>query len=609
MIATAPAAAAQASDLGLGVGAQALLRERYLARDDAGRVVESPRDMMERVARAVAAAEDEYAPGASRRWAEEFREALCSLDMLPSSPVLMNAGTGIGFLSACVVLPVEDTLDSIFTALHDMALVHQSGGGTGFSFSRLRPRGDVVRTTHGVAGGPVSFLRLFDAATDAVRQGGRRRGAGMAVLSVSHPDIEDMLRAKWTPGRLENVALSVAVDDAFMHAVHRGDDHALVNPRNGAVVRRVDARTLFALIAESAHRCGDPGMLFLDRIARDNPLPSSGRIEAVNPCGEVPLLPGESCTLGSVNLARMVDGNAVDWAHLRATVRLMVRFLDDVVSVNRHPLLALERAALRTRKIGVGVMGLAEMMLRLGIPYASNEAVGLGGRLARAVREEADRESERLAQERGAFPAWAESVMARDGRAPRRNAQVTSVAPTGSISMIAGTTAGIEPLFAVAYARRALGGSMVETNATLRPALEQRVVADRDAILATAMERGTLHGDSRVPADLQRLFATALEIAPSWHLRMQQAFQRHVDAAVSKTVNLSADALAVDVEQVFQRAWSGGSKGIAVYRYGSRPGQVLRLLGGSGDGGGATPGVEVDIDYAGGCAAAVCEAQ
>ena len=591
-------------DLKLPLNAVVVLRERYLLRDEEGRVVESTGEMMDRVARHVAAAEDAFRPGASRRWAEEFSRALRALEFLPNSPTLMNAGTPLGMLSACFVLPVEDSLDSIFTTLRHMALIHQAGGGTGFSFSRLRPAGDVVRSTHGVASGPVSFMRVYDVTTDVVKQGGRRRGANMAVLDVSHPDVEAFVRAKATPGVLENFNLSVAVTDRFMRAAERGGTHRLVNPRTGRAVREVDARDLFELICAQAHATGDPGLIFLDRVNRDNVVPGRGRIEATNPCGEVPLLPHESCNLASVNLARMVTDGRVDWERLAATVRLAARFLDDVIEVNRFPVPEIEEATRATRKIGVGVMGLAELLAGLGIPYDSEEAVRLGGRIARLVREEATRASAELAAERGPFPLWPESTLARRGGPPLRNAQVMSIAPTGTISVIAGTTSGIEPMFAVAYVRNVLGTRLVEVNP-----LFERVARERgfysEELMTEIARTGGVGGNPAVPEDVRRAFVTALEIAPAWHLRMQAAFQRHADAAVSKTVNLPREATVDDVAGIYRAAWRARVKGITVYRYGSKPAQVLTFLADSAEG--PAPPVEVDLEYAGGCVGYACE--
>jgi ribonucleoside-diphosphate reductase alpha chain len=593
----APAALEVRDELGLTASALTVLHERYLRRDEGGRVIESTAEMMERVAGHVAAAEERFAPGSSGRWAGEFAAALKRLDFLPNSPTLMNAGTEIGLLSGCFVLPIEDSLDSIFTALREMALIHQAGGGTGFSFSRLRRSGDRVRTTRGVASGPVSFMRIFDAATEVVKQGGRRRGANMAVLHCSHPDVEEFIEAKAEPGTLENFNLSVAITDELMEAAASGGTHVLRDPRSGEATAELPAAELFGRIAAAAWRGGDPGALFIDRINAERPVPELGEIEATNPCGEVPLLPYESCNLGSVNLARMLAGGAVDWQRLAATVRLAVRFLDDVIEVNRYPVAAVERATLRTRKVGVGVMGLAEMLAELGLPYDSEEALALADEVAATLAAEARAASEQLAAERGPFPAWSEGAAA-----PRRNAQLTSIAPTGSISIIAGTTAGIEPLFAVAFARNVLDTELLESSAAF-----ERIARERgfhsDELIAAIARSGGVGGVAGVPDDVRRAFVTAPELSPRWHLRMQATFQRHVDGAVSKTVNLPAQASVEDVAGIYAEAWRQGVKGVTVYRYGSRPGQVLTHLGEEADG----AAVRVAPEYAGGCLIRPCE--
>jgi ribonucleoside-diphosphate reductase alpha chain len=591
-------------ELKLGLAAITVLRERYLRKSTAGHVVESTGEMMDRVATFVAAAEEAHQAREADRWAERYSSMLRDLDFLPNSPTLMNAGTPIGLLAGCVVLPVEDSLRSIFETIGHAALVHQAGGGTGCSFTHLRPRGDLVASTGGTASGPVSFLGVFDAAAAVLREGGRRRGANMAVLDVSHPDIYEFVTAKSEPGVLEHFNLSVAVPDSFLRAVERNGSHRLVNPRTGRVTARVDATDLFDAVCASAHRGGDPGLLFLDAINRANPLPGMGRIEATNPCGEVPLLPHESCDLGSINVARFVRAGTVDWERLAAVVRVAVRFLDDVIDATRYPTPQLEHAAHATRKVGLGIMGLAELLASLGVPYDSEEGIRLAARLARRIRAEARHASAELAEQRGPFPVFADSTFARTGSPPLRNAQLTSVAPTGTVSLIAGTTAGIEPMFAISYARTVLDRQIVETNA-----LFDRIARDRgfysDELMADIARTGTVRHNATVPADVRAAFPTALDLAPEWHLRMQSAIQRHVDAAVSKTVNLPAHATIDDVRAIFLAAWHAKAKGITVYRDGSRPGQVLTLL--SGPGAPLAPPVRVETGYAGGCAGRACE--
>lgn len=586
-------------ELKLSVAAVTVLGERYLLRDDSGRPVESTGEMMDRVATTVAAAEDTFRRGAAAGWAQQFSAALRGLEFLPNSPTLMNAGTELGLLSACFVLPVDDSLRSIFQALAHSAEIHQAGGGTGYTFTHVRPAGDRVSRTGGTASGPMSFLRLFDTAAEVVSMGGRRRGASMAVLDVTHPDIYDFVGAK-AAGRneLTYFNLSVGVTDTFMRAVVRDGVHRLVNPRTGKTVARVPAAGLFTAICEAAHRCGDPGLVFLDTINRANPTPARGRIEATNPCGEVPLLPYESCNLGSINLARMVGPGGVDWDRLAAVTQLAVRFLDDVIEVSRYPIPELEAATRATRKVGLGFMGLAETLATLGIPYDSEQAVRLAGRIARSINRVAHAMSVQLAEERGPFPAFDDSRFA--AAAPRRNAQLTSIAPTGTISLIAGTTAGIEPMFAIAYTRRVVGRRLLEVNPCFDRLARDRGFYDHDLIAAIARSGG-VRGDPRLPAEVRAAFPTAAEISPGWHLRMQAAVQRHVDAAVSKTVNLPAGATADDVREIYLAAWKAKVKGITVYRYGSRQEQVLSYA--SADRG----PLAADADFSGGCIGHTCE--
>lgn len=586
-------------ELKLSLAAVTVLGERYLLRDDQGALTESTGEMMDRAARCVAAAEDEYQSGSSAQWAERFSALLRNLEFLPNSPTLMNAGTDLGLLSGCFVLPVEDSLRSIFTTLGQAAEIQRAGGGTGYSFGHLRPAGDRVAGTGGTASGPVSFLQLFDTAAAVVSMGGRRRGACMAVLDVSHPDIHDFITSKdESRYQLTHFNLSVGVSDAFLRAVERNGTHRLVNPRTGKTVARVPAGELFDAICESAHRCGDPGLLFLDTINRANPVPGLGRIEATNPCGEVPLLPYESCNLGSINLARMVTDGRVDWDKLADVATVAVRFLDDVIDVSRYPFPELGEATRATRKVGLGVMGLAELLAVLGIAYDSEEAVQLTGRVMRRIQRSAHLASRRLAEARGAFPALADSRFVRGG--PRRNAQLTSVAPTGTISLISGTTAGIEPMFAIAFTRAIVGRHLLEVN----PCFD-RLARDRgfysDELTAVIAQRGGVRGYSRLPADVRAAFPTAAEIAPEWHLRMQAAVQRHVDAAVSKTVNLPAAATVDDVRAIYLAAWKAKVKGITIYRYGSHEGQVLSYAA-------PEPALaQADTGFSGGCVGRTCE--
>jgi ribonucleoside-diphosphate reductase alpha chain len=566
----------------LSPNALRVLEARYLRRDGARKVIETPAELFARVARAVA--QGELAHGSEREAAESeeiFHDLLTSLDFLPNSPTLMNAGTPLGQLIACFVLPVEDTMESIFGALRAMALLQSAGGGTGFSFSCLRPRGDVVASTGGEASGPVSFMQIFDCATQNIKQGGRRRGANMGALRVDHPDILEFVDAKISGLTLQNFNLSVAVTDRFMEAVAEDEWYDLIHPRLQRAVNHLRARAVFDRIVDTAWRVGDPGLLYLDAINRANPTPALGEIETTNPCGEVPLLPWESCVLGSINLAHMVrvaGGEAdIDWERLRHAVRVGVRFLDDVIEVNRDPLPEIARATRGNRKIGLGVMGFAESLILLGVPYDAPGAIAWADRVMQFIRAEALAMSRQLAGLRGAFPNWTQSVHAAAGKR-LRNASLLSIAPTGTISIIAGTSGGIEPLFALAYRRQhTLGGTpLVEINPLfLRCADEHGLDAHDvlDQILAT----GVLRDVPGVPGRVRRLFVTAYEVGVEQHLRIQQAFQRHVDNAVSKTINLPEDADQDQVAHAYLDGWRLGLKGVTVYRSGSKMGQVLSL--------------------------------
>jgi ribonucleoside-diphosphate reductase alpha chain len=559
-----------------------VLEARYLRRDNERRVIETPEELFQRVARAVA--QGELIVGTARdadRWQEIFHGLLASLDFLPNSPVLMNAGTSVGQLSACFVLPVEDTMEGIFGALASMALVQRTGGGTGFSFSGLRPRGDAVVSTGGEASGPVSFMRVFDCATEHVKQGGRRRGANMGVLRVDHPDILEFVEAKLDGRSLRNFNLSVAVTDRFMRAVAAEERYDLVHPISRRVVHRLGARDVFDRLVDAAWQTGDPGLLFLDAIHRANPTPALGAIEATNPCGEVPLLPWESCVLGSINLATMVhplDARAdLDWDRLGRAVHAGVRFLDDVIEVSREPLPAIATATRANRKIGLGMMGFAECLILLGVGYDSDAAVEWADRIMAFIAAEAREASRQLAERRGDFPNWARSVYGERG-VHVRNATRLSVAPTGTISIIAGTSGGVEPLFGLAYRRaHTLGGEpLVELNPIfLRRARAEGLDAGRvlDDVLAT----GNLRAVAGVPEPVRRLFVTAPEIPARRHLQIQHALQRHVDNAVSKTINLPHEASREDVAQAYLEAWQLGLKGVTIYRYGSKTPQVLDL--------------------------------
>jgi ribonucleoside-diphosphate reductase alpha chain len=559
-----------------------VLDARYLLRDVAGKIIETPAELFVRVSRTIAEAERPWGGDEARReWAERFHAVLGALDFLPNSPTLMNAGTALGQLSACFVLPVGDSIEEIFDALKLMALVQRTGGGTGFSFSRLRPQGDIVASTGGQSSGPVSFMQIFDSATEHIRQGGKRRGANMAVLRVDHPDILEFIRAKREPGVLENFNISVSVTGGFMEAARRGESYDLTNPRTGQTIGQRNAREVFDEIVESAWRTGDPGLIFLDAINAANPTPGFGAIEATNPCGEVPLLPFESCNLGSINLSHMVkpaaSGNEIDWEKLSAVVPVAVRFLDDVIEMNRYPDTRLAAMARGNRKIGLGVMGFADLLIQLGVSYASPEALEIGRRLIQAIAEQARAASVALAAERGVFPNYDRSVHAARGE-KLRNATLLSIAPTGTLSILAGTSASIEPLFAVAYHRAHVlsGEPLTEIHPQFLSYLERHGLGS-DALLREVFAKGRLAEVEGLPEEVKRLFVTALEIAPEQHVAMQAAFQAYVDNAVSKTVNLPEEAPKKAVAAVYQQAWELGLKGVTVFRYGSKGSQVLEL--------------------------------
>ncbi len=560
----------------LSVNAIEVLEKRYLLKDDKGTLAETPTGMFLRVAKGVAEAEKLYGedPDVAAR---EFYGAMSRLEFLPNSPTLFNAGTKTNFaLSACYVLPVEDSLDGIFTTLKNMALIEQTGGGVGFDFSRLRPAGDIVRTTMGVASGPVSFMKIFDAATEVIKAGGRRRGAMMAILRVDHPDVTEFISAKARPGVLTNFNISVTATDAFMKAVEEGSDYDLVNPRTKQPVRRISARYIWDRLVDNAWRSGDPGIVFIDEVNRHNPTPQIGRMESTNPCGEQPLLPYESCNLGSINLAKMVAGDAVDWEKLRRTIHTGIRFLDNVIDINPYPIKETSEITHANRKIGLGVMGFADLLILLGVPYDSDRAVEIAEEIARFINEESGKASEQLALKRGNFANFNGSIWEGKFKA-RRNATVTTVAPTGTISIIAGCSSGIEPLFAVAFMRHVLEGARLFE---LHPIFE-RMAKERGFYGGETLERIVAHGTIKdvegVPEDARRLFVTAHDIIPEWHIRMQAAFQRHCENAVSKTVNLPEDASIGDVDKVYRLAYQLKCKGVTIYRYGSKGAQVLNL--------------------------------
>ena len=563
----------------LSENALRVLEKRYLKKDKGGKVVETPEEMFRRVAQTVASAELKYNPKADvKTWQEKFYAVMAGLEFLPNSPTLMNAGRELGQLSACFVLPIEDSMESIFEAVKNTALIHKSGGGTGFSFSRLRPETDRVGSTGGVASGPVSFMRAFDVATDVIKQGGTRRGANMAILDVIHPDIMHFITSKEDMCSLTNFNISVAVTTDFMQAVKAGAEYNLLNPRTKEVAGKLDAKAVFDKMVELAWKTGDPGVVFIDRINQDNPTPHLGRIESTNPCGEQPLLPYESCNLGSINLARMLKRNGkveIDYKKLEETVKLAVRFLDNVIDVNRFPLPAIDEMTRKTRKIGLGVMGFADMLIQMGVPYNSEEALRVAEEVMGVINNTAHRTSAELGAERGVFPAFAGSIYDRPGAPRMRNASCTTIAPTGTLSIIANCSGGVEPVFALSFTRNILDGAkFIEANPYFEDAARSGGFYSEELMQKLA-DGAHLKDIEGVPDEYKRVFVTAHDIEVKWHVRMQAAFQHHTDNAVSKTVNFPKEATAQDVFKVYMMAYEERLKGITIYRDGSREGQVL----------------------------------
>jgi len=581
------------SDTNLTENALRVLERRYLKKDKQGQVIETPEEMFRRVAKAITAAELIYNPQADvGAIEEEFYRLMANLEFLPNSPTLMNAGRELGQLSACFVIPVGDSMGSIFDAVKYTALIHKSGGGTGFSFSHLRPEGDYVKSTSGVASGPVSFMEVFDTTTDVTKQGGTRRGANMGILSVDHPDIMRFITAKEDPRKLTNFNISVAVTNEFMEAVKAGTDYELISPRTKKVVDKLNAKEVFDKIVDMAWKTGDPGIVFIDRINQDNPTPKLGKIESTNPCGEQPLLPYESCNLGSINLARMLkstDGTfEIDYPRMAEVVRTAVRFLDNVIDANKFPLPQIEEMTKKSRKIGLGVMGFADMLIRLGVPYNSEEALKIGSEVMRFINDEAGKASSELAEERGAFPAFTDSIYDVPGGPKIRNASCTTIAPTGTLSIISGCSSGIEPVFALSYTRNILDGAqLVEGNPYFEEIARKGDFYSEELIKRLA-EGTHLPDIEGIPDDVKRVFVTAHEITPEWHVRMQAAFQQSTHNAVSKTVNFPREATREDITKVYMMSYELGLKGITIYRDRSRDAQVL-VTGGEEDKGEEEP--------------------
>ncbi len=571
-------------DIKLTLNAIKVLEKRYLKKDFEGNVIETPKEMFRRVAKNIAQADLKYGASEStvRKTEKAFYTMMTRLEFLPNSPTLMNAGRDLQQLSACFVLPIEDDMESIFEALKYTALIHKSGGGTGFSFSRLRQAGARVRSTSGVASGPISFMKVFNVATEVIKQGGTRRGANMAILRVDHPDILDFIVAKERENSLNNFNISVGITEKFMQAVENDGDYELIDPRTKKPVNTLSARRVFDLIITMAWKNGEPGIVFLDRLNKDNPTPSLGEIESTNPCGEQPLLPYESCNLGSINLSKMISyhgGEAkIDYPKLRKTVRTAVHFLDNVIDMNNYPLSEIAEMTHANRKIGLGVMGFADMLIMLNVPYNSEEAIRIGEEVMKFIHDEGVLMSQELARERGPFPNFKESIFRNEE--PRRNATITTIAPTGTISIIAGCSSGIEPIFAISYVRKNIldqGDELIEVNPLFERIAYEKGFYSEDLMREIAT-KGSIQNMHRIPEDIRRIFVTAHDITPEDHIRMQAAFQKYTDNAVSKTVNFPSYATTQDVEKVYLLAYKLGCKGVTIYRDQSRKKQVLNIV-------------------------------
>ncbi len=564
--------------LKLGANALNVLCKRYLFRDEKGKIIETPAQLFMRVAKAIAAVDSKYG-GDTNKAEEEFYNIMASREFMPGSPAF-NAGTGAGSLSSCFVLPVEDSLKSIFKTLGDMGTIHQSGGGTGFDFSHLRPKGGFIKTTQGVSSGPISFMEIYDSATNTMKAGSKRRGANMGIMRFDHPDVLDFIVVKRDETKLQNFNISVSVTDDFMNKAEKRENYWLVNPKTKEKVKELNAGKVLDLICESAWMTGDPGLIFLDTINKNNPTAHLGPIEATNPCSELPLHPYESCNLGSINLGKFVfaDGKPdIDWERLKKTIWIGVHFLDNLIDANKYPIPEIDKMTKANRRIGLGVMGWADMLFFLGIPYNSEEALKLAEKVIGFIQEEGQKASIELGKKRGSFPNFKGSLWEKKGFPAMRNATVTMVAPTGTISIIAGCSSGIEPAFAICFIRNVLEGTqLLETNWVFEKTAEEKDFYSKE-LMERVAKSGSVQGIKEIPEDVRKVFITALEIPPEWHIKMQAAFQKYCDSGISKTVNLPHEATPADIKKIYFLAWKMKCKTICIYRYGSKSQQVLYI--------------------------------
>jgi len=568
------------SDSKFSVNAIKVLEQRYLLKDDGGNVIETPEQMLRRVAHNIAQADEKYEGFDPTESEEKFYNLMLRKDFLPNSPTLMNAGTPVQQLAACFVLPLEDSIPDIFDTVKKTAIIQQTGGGTGFNFSGLRPRGDIVHSTKGISSGPVSFIKIFDTVTSSMKEGGKRRGANMGILNVDHPDILEFIASKENEGEIANFNISVGLTDRLMRAVEDGTDYDLINPRTGETVNKLNARNVLELIVSKSWANGEPGIVFVDRIEKDNPTPKAGRIRATNPCGEQPLLPYEACNLGSINVSNFVKSGEIDWNRLESTINDSIHFLDNAIDMGDYKLPEIREIVIANRKIGLGIMGFADMLFELDIAYDSEKGLQTAEKLMSFIHEHALKASADLGQKKGSFPNFADSVYPKRGFQTMRNATITTIAPTGTLSMIVETTAGIEPLFSLVYTKHVLDGTeLLYVNRHFEAALKEMGLYSRE-LMRQISRSGSIHGMRELPAEIRSVFVTAWDIAPEWHIRMQAAFQKHTDNAVSKTLNFPSNATIEDVKKAFLLAYSLGCKGITVYRDESRKGQVLTQSGG-----------------------------